>query len=364
MSSQFPNPKPGIMDIIPYVGGKSTSTGTGRVAKLSSNETPLGASPKVQAALDGVGAKLHLYPDGGSALLKEAIAEIHKLDPANIICGNGSDEILSLLANAYAGPGDEVLFSAHGFLVYELAALANGATPVKAPEKDLTTDVDALLGLVTDKTKILFLANPNNPTGTYIPFSEVERLHAGLRGDILLVLDAAYAEYVGKSDYEAGASLVARSKNVIMTRTFSKIYGLSALRIGWGYGSDEVIDVLNRIRGPFNVNAVAQITAIEAVRDQEFVGKATEHNDKWLPILTQRMRGMGLLIPNSVGNFIMMDFTETGKTALDAEAYLSARGLILRNVASYGLPNCLRMSVGTDEDNRAVLDTLTEFLGQ
>ncbi|MBL4740387.1 MAG: histidinol-phosphate transaminase [Sneathiella sp.] len=364
MSSQIPNPKPGIMDITPYVGGKSTSTGTGRVAKLSSNETPLGTSPKAQAALDGIVAKLHLYPDGGSGALKEAIAEIHKVNPAQIICGNGSDEILSLIANAYAGPGDEVLFSVHGFLVYELAALANGATPVKAPEKNLTTDVDALLSLVTDKTKILFLANPNNPTGTYIPFSEVERLHAGLRGDILLVLDAAYAEYVEKSDYEAGASLVARSKNVIMTRTFSKIFGLSALRIGWGYGSDEVIDVLNRIRGPFNVNAVAQITAIEAVHDQDFVRKAVEHNRKWIPILTQRMRGMGLLIPDSVGNFILMDFSETGKSALDAEAFLSARGLILRNIASYGLPNCLRMSVGTDDDNRDVIDALTEFLGQ
>ncbi len=350
------------MDITPYVGGKSTGIGAGPVAKLSSNESPLGASPKAQAAVKNLGESLQFYPDGGSGELIKAIAEIHEINPVNLICGTGSDEILSLIANAYAGPGDEVLFSLHGFLVYELAALANGATPVKAPEKNLTTDVDALLDAVTENTKILFLANPNNPTGTYIPFSEVERLHAGLRPDILLVLDAAYAEYVARSDYEAGASLVANNKNVIMTRTFSKIYGLASLRIGWAYGPDEVIDVLHRIRGPFNVNAAAHAAGIEAVRDQEFVQKAKEHNEKWIPILTQTLRGLGLEIPNSVGNFILMDFSQTGKLAHDAEKYLSERGLILRNVASYGLVNSLRMSVGTDDDNRAVMDILREFL--
>ncbi|MBL4666851.1 MAG: histidinol-phosphate transaminase, partial [Sneathiella sp.] len=345
-------------------GGKSTAAGTQKVAKLSSNETPLGASPKAMAVLADLGNKLHYYPDGGSSELLAAIADVHKLPAGNLICGNGSDELLSLITNAYAGPGDEVLFSEHGFLVYELAALANGATPVKAPEDNLRTDVDALLAAVTENTKILFLANPNNPTGTYISISEVERLHAGLRGDILLVLDAAYAEYVRKSDYEAGVDLVARNKNVIMTRTFSKIYGLSALRVGWGYGPDEVIDVLNRIRGPFNVNAIAQAAGVAAVRDQDFVESAIAHNDKWIPILIQNLRGMGLEIPDSVGNFILMDFANTGKSAMDADAFLNARGLILRSVASYGLPTCLRMSVGTDDQNRAVMDALREFLEQ
>lgn len=364
MSSPIPTPKPGILDITPYVGGKSTSIGAGRVAKLSSNETPLGASPKAREVLKDLGDKLQFYPDGGSGNLIETISEVHDLEPARLICGNGSDEILSLIANAYAGPGDEVLFSQHGFLVYELAALANSATPVKAPEKNLTTDVDALLEAVTENTRVLFLANPNNPTGTYISISEVQRLHAGLRSDILLVLDAAYAEYVTKEDYEAGASLVRESKNVIMTRTFSKIYGLAALRIGWAYGSEEVIDVLHRIRGPFNVNAIAQAAGVEAARDQEFVREAIRHNEKWIPILIQSLRGMGIEIPNSVGNFILMDFSNTGKLAYDAERYLSERGLVLRNVASYGLENCLRMSVGTDEDNRNVIDVLREFLEQ
>jgi len=364
MSSLQPTPKPGILDITPYVGGKSGGTGLQKTAKLSSNETPLGASPKARAALKDLGDTLQLYPDGGSSELIAAIADIHQLPATNIICGNGSDEILSLITNAYAGFGDEVLFSQHGFLVYELAALSNGATPVKAPEPNLTTDVDALLAAVTDKTKILFLANPNNPTGTYISISEVERLHAGLRNDILLVLDAAYAEYVRKEDYEAGASLVAANKNVIMTRTFSKIYGLAALRVGWAYGSDDVIDVLHRIRGPFNVNAAAQVAGVAAVNDQAFVEAARAHNDKWIPILIQSLRGIGLEIPDSVGNFILMDFKNTGKSAMDAEAFLSARGLILRSVASYGLPSCLRMSVGLDDENRAVIDSLREFLEQ
>lgn len=364
MSSALPTPKPGILDITPYVGGKSTTDGVQKVAKLSSNETPLGASPKAKAALADFGNHLQSYPDGGSGKLLSAIADIHKLPVKNLICGNGSDELLSLITNAYAGPGDEVLYSEHGFLVYELAALSNGAAPIKAPEDNLKTDVDALLAAVTDKTKILFLANPNNPTGTYIPVSEVERLHAGLRSDILLVLDAAYAEYVRKSDYEAGVGLVTRNKNVIMTRTFSKIYGLAALRVGWAYGSDDVVDVLNRIRGPFNVNAIAQAAGAAAVRDQDFVEKAIAHNDKWIPILVQNFRGMGLKIPDSVGNFILMDFSDTGKTAADADAFLNARGLILRSIASYGLPNCLRMSVGTDDENRAVMDSLREFLEQ
>lgn len=350
------------MDITPYVGGKSSAEGVPIVAKLSSNETPLGASPKARAVMKDMGDKLHLYPDGGSGALMKAIAEVHDLPAANLICGNGSDEILSLIANAYAGHGDEVLFSQHGFLVYELAALANGAAPIKAPESNLTTDVDALLAAVTEKTKVLFLANPNNPTGTYISASEVERLHAGLRGDILLVLDAAYAEYVRKEDYDAGVKLVSANNNVIMTRTFSKIYGLSALRLGWAYGPDAVIDVLHRIRGPFNVNAIAQEAGIAAVYDQDFVEQARLHNEKWIPILTQSLRGMGLNVTDSVGNFLLIDFAESGKKAADADDFLSSRGLILRNVSSYGLGTCLRMSIGTDDQNHALIDALSDFL--
>lgn len=357
-----PVPQSGILNITPYVGGKATADDLAKTIKLSSNESPLGPSPDAVSAVDAIKAELHRYPDGGSGSLTEAIAEVHKLDPARIVCGNGSDEIISLLAMAYAGEGDEVLFTEHGFLMYAISAMAVGATPVKAVETERTADVDNILAAVTDRTRIVFLANPNNPTGTYISQSEVIRLRDGLREDILLVVDAAYAEYVSKDDYEPGIDLVMSHDNVVMTRTFSKIYGLSALRLGWALCPPEVAAVLHRIRGPFNVNALAQAAGTAAVRDQAHVNRARAHNDKWLPILTQRLRGMGLAVTPSVGNFILMDFVETGKSATDAEAFLSKRGLLLRGVGGYGLPTCLRMTIGSDEENHAVLDALQQFL--
>ncbi len=359
-----PVPQPGIMTISPYVGGKSKAGENQKVAKLSSNESPLGPSPKAVAAMEAVLTDAHRYPEGGSQLLIAAIAEMNKLDEARIVCGNGSDELISLLNTAYVGSGDEVLFTEHGFLMYAISATAAGATPVKAPEVDRTADVDNLLKLVTDKTKIVFLANPNNPTGTYLPHSEVERLRAGLRDDILLVLDAAYAEYVTRDDYSAGAEMVEAHDNVVMTRTFSKIYGFAALRLGWAYCPPAVVDVLNRVRGPFNVNALAQAGGVEAVRDQAHIDKAREHNDKWLPILTQNFRGMGLGVTPSVGNFLLIDFEESGKPAAEAEQYLAGKGLLLRAVAGYGLPTCLRMTIGRDDENHAVIEALREFLGK
>lgn len=357
-----PVPRPGVMEIAPYVPGKSKALGHGKLHKLSSNETPLGASPAALEAYRSLD-KLELYPDGGATELRQAIAEVHGLNPDRLICGCGSDEILSLAAYAYLGDGDEAIYSQHGFLVYKIAILAAGATPVVAPESNNTADVDAILARVTDKTKMVFLANPNNPTGTYLPFDEVRRLHAGLPKTTLLVLDAAYAEYVQRNDYEAGLELVSTAENVIMTRTFSKIYGLAALRIGWGYASEHIIDALNRIRGPFNMNSAAIAAGAAGVRDQAFVRSAIEHNSTWLPWVSDELTKIGLEVTPSVCNFILIHFPqETGKRAADADRYLLERGCILRQVSAYGFDNALRMSIGSEEANRQVVALLTEFL--
>src|SRR6266568_2473379 len=257
-----PQPRAGVLDIEPYVPGKSEAPGVARVFKLSSNETPLGPSPKAITAYGAVADHLQDYPDGAATALREAIGRAFGLDPARIVCGAGSDDLLNLLARAYLKDGDEAIHTTHGFLVYPIATLGAGATPVVAAEKDYTADVDAILAKVSERTKMVFLANPNNPTGTYIPFDEVKRLHAGLPKHVLLVLDAAYAEYVRRNDYESGIELVATSENVVMCRTFSKIYGLAALRLGWLYGPAHVVDAINRIRGPFNVNAPAMAAGI------------------------------------------------------------------------------------------------------
>ncbi len=358
-----PLPRAGVLEIAAYVPGRQKATGGGRLHKLSSNETPLGASPKARAAYAAVADKLELYPDGASTDLRQAIADVHGLNPDNLICGAGSDELLSLIAYAYLGDGHEAVYSRHGFLVYEIAIRAAGATPVIAPETNLTSDVDALLDAVTPRTRVVFLANPNNPTGTYLPFDEVKRLHQGLPGHVLLVLDAAYAEYVRRNDYESGMELVSASDNVVMTRTFSKIHGLAGLRLGWAYAPAHIIDVLNRIRGPFNVSGPAIAAGVAAIKDREFVENAVRHNSQWLAWLTEQLTALGLDVTPSVGNFVLIHFPdEPGKTAADADAYLSERGCVLRAVGSYGLPGALRMSIGTEEANRAVVEHLTTFL--
>src|SRR3954471_12402243 len=278
---QRPQPRPGVLAIDPYVPGKSTAPGVARVFKLSSNETPLGPSPKAVAAYRAVAEHLEDYPDGASTALREAIGRAFGLDPGRIICGAGSDDLLNLIADAYLCDGDEAIHTTHGFLVYPIATLGSGAKPVAAAEKNYTADVDAILAAVTERTKIVFLANPNNPTGTYIPFNEVKRLHGALPPHVLLVLDAAYAEYVRRNDYESGIELVATSENVVMSRTFSKIHGLAALRLGWIYGPAAVVDVLNRIRGPFNVNSAAMAAGTAAIEDSGHVEAARAHNEQW-----------------------------------------------------------------------------------
>jgi histidinol-phosphate aminotransferase len=317
------------------------------------------------AAYRSVGTHLEDYPDGSASALREAIGAAFGLDPARIVCGAGSDDLLNLLARAYLKDGDEAIHTTHGFLVYPIAIMGTGAKPIVAPEKDYTADVDAMLACVTERTKLVFLANPNNPTGTYLPFDEIKRLHRSLPAHVLLVLDAAYAEYVRRNDYESGIELVATSDNVVMTRTFSKIYGLAAVRLGWMYGPAHVVDAVNRIRGPFNVNTPAIAAGIAAIRDTAHVERAREHNARWLPWLTEEIGKLGLKVTPSVANFVLIHFPETkGRTAKDADAFLTKRGLIVRQVGAYKLPNALRMSVGSEEANRLTVKALAEFLGK
>lgn len=364
MSASRPVPRPGVLDIEAYVPGKSSAPAGVKLHKLSSNETPLGPSPKAVEAYRNVADHLELYPDGSASRLREAIGGRYGLDPARIICGAGSDEILNLLAHAYIGPGDEGVFTEHGFLVYRIAILGSGGKPVVVKEKDLKADVDAILAAVTPRTKIVFLANPNNPTGTYLPFEEVKRLHAGLPPQVLLVLDAAYAEYVRRNDYSSGIELVATSENVVMARTFSKIYGLASVRLGWCYGPAHVIDALNRIRGPFNISGAAIEAGIAALNDPAHVEKAVAHNEHWLPWLTQEIGNLGLDVTPSVGNFLLIRFPDTaGRSAKDADAFLTQRGLILRAVGAYGLGAYLRLTVGDEEANRLVVAALRAFMG-
>ena len=362
-ASERPAPRPSILEISAYVPGRRHAPGAAKVYKLSSNETPLGPNTKAIEAFRAVGAMLEQYPDGSSTTLREAIGKHFGLDPARIVCANGSDELLSLLAQAYITPGDEAIYTTHGFLVYRIATLAAHGKPVVAKETNYTADVDAILSAVTPRTRIVFLANPNNPTGTYLPSAEVRRLHTGLPTGTLLVLDAAYAEYVRRNDYEAGIELVATSDNVVMLRTFSKIYGLAALRIGWMYGPAHVVDAINRIRPAFNVNSAAIAAGVVALSDLAHVERAVAHNEQWLSWLTEKLRALGLEVTPSAGNFILIHFPrERGKTAKEADEFLVRRGLVLRRLEAYHLPDALRMTVGTEEANRLVVSALSEFL--
>jgi histidinol-phosphate aminotransferase len=358
-----PQARAAVLAIEAYMPGKSSANGGGKIHKLSSNESPLGASPKAIQAFHAAAESLSLYPDGSASKLREAVGRRYGLDPAQMICGNGSDDLLHLIAEAYLEAGDEAVYSEFGFLEYPIVIRASGATPVVAKEKDLTAEVDALLAAVTPRTKILFLANPNNPTGTYLSFAEVKRLHAGLPPHVLLVLDAAYAEYVLRNDYAAGIELAATCDNVVMARTFSKIYGLASLRLGWVYGPAHVIDALNRIRGPFNVNGAAIEAGVAAIADTAHIDKAVAHNERWLPRLAREIAALGIRVTPGVGNFLLLGFPRTsGLGAGDADRYLLSRGYILRAVGAYGLPDCLRLTIGSDEANEGIISELTAFM--
>ncbi len=353
-------PQPGILDIALYEGGKAHVAGVQNAVKLSSNENPFGPSDKAKDAFARSVHTLHRYPNTDHASLREAIAEVHGLDAGRIICGVGSDEIITFLCQAYAGPNDEVLFTEHGFLMYRISAMAVGATPVQVAERERTTDVDALLAACSHRTKLVFIANPNNPTGTMISPAEVERLAAGLPQQAILVLDGAYAEYV--DDFDAGLSLIEKRPNVVMTRTFSKIYGLGGLRIGWGYGPKKIIDVLNRIRGPFNLSTTQLDVAEAAVRDQEHVTRCRTENARMRQWLAHALAELGVPSDTSSANFILARFANP-EEAEACDAFLQEQGLIVRRVGGYNLPHCLRITIGDEASCRRVAHAVAQFKG-
>jgi histidinol-phosphate aminotransferase len=357
-----PTPQPGILGISPYIGGESKVPGYDKPARLASNENPLGPSPKAAEAYGRAAAELHRYPDGGATALRTAIGAHHGLDPARIVCGTGSDEIFALLTQCYAGEGDEVLYSRHGFLAYPIVARSVGAVPVPAPEMNLTADVDALLAAVTPRTRMVFLANPNNPTGSYLPQSEVQRLIDGLPESILLVLDAAYAEYVDLPDYVAGHEWVHDRPNVVVTHTFSKIYALGSARLGWAYCPPAVADVLNRVRQPFNVNAPAMEAGIAALADAQHFQTSKAHNDRWRPWLAERLSALGFKVHPSAGNFLLVSFLP--HDAEQVRLFVKSRGVLVRQMGSYGLPDCLRITIGTEDELKQLVAAIEAFLFQ
>jgi histidinol-phosphate aminotransferase len=356
-------PRPGILDIAPYIGGDAKAAGFERPIRLASNESALGPSGKAMAAYRALAGELHRYPEGNALELREALGRHHGLDPARIVCGAGSDELIALLLRCYAGTGDEVLYSRHGFLMYPIGAKSVGATPVAAPERVLTADVDALLARVNERTRIVFIANPNNPTGTYLGAEEMARLHAGLPRSVLLAIDAAYAEFVNRNDYQPGVALVDGADNVVMLRTFSKIYALAGLRLGWAYCPPAVADMLNRVRGPFNVSAPALAAGVAAVEDVEALERARSHNEAWLPWFSERVAALGISLTPSVANFVLARFADEGSRNADAAfAFLQSRGILTRQMGAYGLPRHLRITIGTGPEMEAVAKTLAEFM--
>ena len=354
-------PRPSILSVEPYVGGESKIPGVNRIVKLSSNEGPFGPPPGAIEAIRAMAADAHRYPDGNATAIREAIGARFGLDPARIVVGNGSDELLALIILAYGGEGTELVMSAHGFMMYDITGRWAGCRIIKVPEKNLTTDVDGMLAAVGPRTRLVFLANPNNPTGSILPQSEVDRLRAGLRDDILLVLDSAYAEYVTRPDYDAGARLVDASGTTVMTRTFSKIFGMGGMRLGWCYAPASVIDVLGRVRGPFNVNAAAMAAGVAALAEKGWVEQSVAHNTEWRGKVAAALTAAGIKVWPSEGNFLLADFGTPPK-AKAADAALKTRGLIVRAMGGYGLPSCLRITIGTADECTMVIEALTAFM--
>ena len=350
--------QPGIMQIALYQGGQSKIEGVADVVKLSSNENPFGPSDKAKEAFARCAHQLHRYPSTDHLSLRTAIAEVHGLDAGKIICGVGSDEIITFLCQAYAGPGDEVIHTEHGFSMYRISTLAAGATPVEVPEVDRTVDVDAILAACTERTKLVFIANPANPTGTFVTGDEITRLADGLPAHTILVLDGAYAEYV--DGFDGGAAMVEARENVVMTRTFSKVYGLGGLRIGWGYGPQAIIDVLNRVRGPFNLSDAQLDTAEAALRDREYLEKCLSENARLRVWLSEALAEVGVPSDVSYTNFILARF-QSPDEADACDAYLKQNGLIVRRVAGYKLPDCLRITVGDEASCRRIVHAIRGF---
>ena len=354
-------PRPEILTISPYIGGDSTLPGINRTIKLSSNEGAFGVPPGAQQAIRRAAEEVYRYPDGGADALRDAIGRRWGLDPARIVCGAGSDDLIYQFCLAYGGPGRDIVMSAHGFAIYQIAGTYAGSRVIKVPEHNLTADVDAMLASVSPSTQLMFLANPNNPTGSMLRATDVTRLRRELPPEVLLVIDSAYAEYVTRPDYEPGIKLVDATDNTVMTRTFSKVFGLGGMRIGWCYAPPEVVDVLNRVRGPFNVSVAAQTAAIAALAEPGWVEKGRDHNAEWRPKLAAGLKAAGIKVWPSEGNFVLADFGTPG-LAEAADTFLRERGIIVRGVRGYGLPHCLRITVGLADEVTAVVAGLTAFM--
>ncbi|MBV8684870.1 MAG: histidinol-phosphate transaminase [Caulobacteraceae bacterium] len=360
-----PAPRPGILDIVAYKPGRASAEGVEKPVKLSANENILGCSPLAKAAFASVMDELSLYPDGRGNQLRGAIAERYRIEPGRIILGCGTDEIFAMLAQTYLQAGDNIVQGEYGFGAYGIAARANEAEVRMATERNYRIDVDAMLAEVDERTRLVFIANPANPTGTMLPASEVERLHAGLPPDVMLILDGAYAEFCSDPNFTDGLELARGASNIVVTHTFSKIHGLAALRVGWGYAPFAVAEAVDRLRLPFNTSIPAQVAAIAAMEDEEFAARSLAHIEQWRPWLTQQLGGLGLEVVPSAANFVLAGFpTARGRTAAEAEAFLASRGLLVRGVGGYGLPNHLRFTIGLEEHNRAIVEVLGEFLGR
>ena len=355
-----PTPRPEILGIHPYVAGESTVGGANRTVKLSSNEGAFGVPPGAQAAIRAAAEEVYRYPDGGAVALRAALGKRWGLNPARIVCGAGSDDLLYQFCLSYGGPGREIVMSAHGFTIYEIAGVYAGSRVIKVPERNLATDLDAMLAAVSPATRLVFIANPNNPTGSMVSERDLARFRAALPEHVLLVIDSAYAEYVTAEDYEPGIRLVDATDNTVMTRTFSKVFGLGGMRIGWCYAPPAVVDVLNRVRGPFNVSVAAQAAAIAALAEPGWVEHSRAHNAEYRRVLTEALTAAGLKVWPSQGNFVLADFVTVDK-ANAADAFLRGRGIIVRKVGGYGLAHCLRITVGTAEEVGLVIEGLTEF---
>ena len=360
-----PVPKAGILDIAPYKPGKAKAEGIEHPIKLSANENILGCSPMAQAAYAEAAAKLSLYPEGHANVLREAVSKRYGLEPERLIFGCGSDEIFQLLNQTFLEPGDNMIQGAHGFAAYAIGARACQAQVRFAPEPGLRIDVDEVLKQVDERTRLVFIANPANPTGTWIGADEVRRLHEGLPPSVVLVLDGAYAEFCGDPAFEDGLAMAREAENIVVTRTFSKLHGLAALRVGWGYGPAAIIEAMDRIRLPFNVNIPAQMAAVAALGDEDFQRRSLELVERWRPWLVQQLGGLGLETVPSAANFVLVGFPQTaGRTAPEAEAFLARKGLLVRAVGNYGLPDHLRITIGLEEHNRAVTQALAEFMAR
>jgi histidinol-phosphate aminotransferase len=358
-----PAPRPEILTIEPYVAGESELPGANRTVKLSSNEGAFGVPPAAQAAIVAAAAESYRYPDGGADRLRAALGKKWGLDPERIVCGAGSDDLLYQFCLSYGGPGRDIIMSAHGFSIYQIAGTYAGSRVIKVPERNLTADLDAMLAAVSGATRLIFLANPNNPTGSMVAAEEVARFRAALPPQVLLVLDSAYAEYVTHPAYDAGIKLVDATDNTVMTRTFSKIFGLGGMRIGWCYAPPAIVDVLNRVRGPFNVSVAAQAAAIAALAEPGWVEKGCAHNAEYRPRLAAGVEAVGLKVWPSEANFVLVDLG-TSQKANAADGFLRTSGIIVRKVGGYGLPQCLRVTVGTAEEVGLVVDAFAEFMRQ